>query len=61
MKDLVRTIKSILNFLNFQKHLEIMCSFQISNYYNVFENIVLKLLKNKIKITYITSDKNDVF
>ena len=30
-----------------------------SNYYNVFENIVLKLLKNKIKITYITSDKND--
>ena len=31
-----------------------------SNYYNVFENIVLKLLKNKIKITYITSDKNDV-
>ena len=34
--------------------------FSENSNYNVFENIVLKLLKNKIKITYITSDKNDV-
>ena len=61
MKDLVRTIKSILNFFKLSKTFRNYVFFsENSNYYNVFENIVLKLLKNKIKITYITSDKNDV-
>lgn len=60
MKDLVRTIKSILNFFKLSKTFRNYVFFsENSNYYNVFENIVLKLLKNKIKITYITSDKND--
>ena len=58
MKDLVRTIKSILNFFKLSKTFRNYVFFsENSNYYNVFENIVLKLLKNKIKITYITMIK----
>jgi len=60
MNNLVTTIKSIFEFFKLPKNFKNFVFFsEGSNYYNVFESIILKLLKNKVNITYITSDKND--
>jgi YidC/Oxa1 family membrane protein insertase len=60
MVNLIITIKSIFEFFKlpdiFKKYVFFS---EGSSYSNVFENIILKLIKNKVKVTYITSDKND--
>lgn len=60
MNNLVTTIKSIFEFFKLPKTFKNFVFFsEGSNYSNVFESIILKLLKNNVNVTYITSDKND--